>query len=293
MRVEEFEGKAVVTTKVSLRVAQLAENVFVYRRSGHSKMTERSGALGIPSNLRMGKNGVPTTSTGFVDAANLDKLKQGKPYSTLQLHVFDPKLIEAYRTEGWNLPYRDKEAQKQREGWMVEDPFKALVEEGRPLEHVVRWAHESHMIFGLSGEPLPVARRLNYIDFRVSERTYDLRKMAEVLLARKDVIVWKDPSNDYREPEVAKTPQEAITSIPHYNASRGRALTIYFKWMPSVADYRTVWKQCLTYKSKYPSTEFHRAMFDTDILGLRAAGATLCKEFHGDVPYEGGDSYDD
>jgi hypothetical protein len=45
-----------------------------------------------------------------------------------------------------------------------------------------------------------------------------------------------------------------------------------FRWVPDLATYRRAWARCLETDCKFPSTMFARAVYDLDLLGLRAAG---------------------
>ncbi len=79
--------------------------------------------------------------------------------------------------------------------------------------------------------------------------------------------------------ETAKTVEEAVASIPYYNERRGRTKTINFVWAPSVEDFRHVWSVAEAYGGSHPWSDRHQAMFDTDVLGLRAGGAARIKAF--------------
>ena len=175
--------------------------------------------------------------------------------------VGTPEFREFVRTQGW----ADSE-NFVRLVQAVSDPYTRLVEGTLSRDDVVVLEMSGHMLFDVDGAVLPCAVHFDYSDGRMENTQYDLKKALALLQGRADVRFGGDDG-------------DKIQRIPHYNASRMRHSFIDFVWTPSVEDYRRMWEKCLSY-DRYPSTNTHRAVFDLDLLGLRAGGAALRGDYY-------------
>jgi hypothetical protein len=203
--------------------------------------------------------------TGFCSLKEVSKfLKKGKipPYNEwcMVTHILLEHLQQNgfIMNDGLNKEY-------------YEDSFTAFKEQAGIL---VRFDNDAHMVFDSTGEPLPVAIHFDYIN-SIENESYNLELVSSILSSRKDILILKD-----------------IHDIPYYNACNGCTKTINFLWQPSVEDYRKMWNKCLLYGSKYPSCEMHQAVFDEDLLGLRAGGASKFDSYAGKYSEEGGVNYE-
>lgn len=272
--------KATISLKVSgqFDTLDIGNGLYAFKRSTRLLKTERKSEDGY--NMASPYSKGVSDRQGFFDEKNLEKALAGKSYSTTDLVLCEDKLIEHLRMWGW----QDAPGKKDRERfeWQRSDVYDALLEDPSRVEKLMRLDHGSHMRFDWTGKVLPVPIWFSYMDGRIAEDKYDLKRTAEILLARDDVHVfprqegWRDDPD--REGK-ATTVEQSIISIPGYNSERGRSRTIYFIYRPSVEDYRLMWEKCLSYKANYPSTERHRAIFDLDLLGLKAGGACLVQNY--------------
>lgn len=277
LKVNTIEGQAIIETAVRLRSANIAPNLHVYRRAVTHKTVEYIGKVSVPSGSKQKGN-----ISGFTDDKGLDSLiKKGVTPTQLPYFIMTAKVQEDYRTLGWVGASEKKE----NENWHKTDPFVALIDENVSLDQVVKWDSASHMLFDIEGQPLPVAVEIEYIMGGMDESRYDLVKAAEILLNRDDVHVYNFDAYGERGEGEATSIKEAIAPIPYYNADQGRSKTINARWMPSVKDYRRMWNRCLSYKDGYSSTKKHMAIFDEDLLGLRAGGAAYFDTFYGSKRY--------
>ena len=156
-------------------------------------------------------------------------------------------------------------------------PYTCIVENGVSPDNLVRLDIGSHMVFDRNGTVLPTATYVDYIEAQFHNGCYDLEKAAEVLA--------KDPrvqflGGYYHDSPLAEG-ESPIVSIPSYNAEAGRDKAIHFIFRPTAEDAIRLWQKQLSYNYQYPSTKKHEAMFDLDILGLRAAGVAKYDTFAG------------
>lgn len=178
--------------------------------------------------------------------------------------------LELFRTYGLCR----SEFSEQFHAEFSEHPFFDLEYGKATVDNVVRYDSFSELLFDRQGMLMPKAMYGCYIDAHLDEQSYDLEKAAAHLLTREDVFVaaargFTDP--DMQTP--ALSPLDAIHGIPGYNASPGRQRCLHILWRPSKADYQKMWDQANTY-GKHASLSNWRAIFDLDLLGLRAAGAS-------------------
>ena len=138
---------------------------------------------------------------------------------------------------------------------------------------VVEFDGGSHQLWDLERNPLPVGHHFNYIEGGFANDRYDLRRAAEILLARKDVTLHPDGGERVYGDWLDKGPDSYIGEIPHYNRDRRRTRCLSFVWAPSTEDYRKVLAAA---GNEWPTSwEFVRACLDVDVFGLRAGGALL------------------
>jgi hypothetical protein len=264
---------AVVSTR--LQYKQVEKGIAAFKIASTVETVKSVGELKV--NLA---SLIPTAETsGYVDDRNLKLLRQGKPYQTLQFWRLDASTRELIRTGGWQA--------WEKAGYVKsKDVFEAVADP----DCLVKVDTGSHMLFDRYGAALPVGINFDYISHGgITEGRYDLKKLAAHLLSRDDVQIfprkegWRTDQCD-KEGRATQVDQ-CITNIPYYNSERGASQTIYFRWAPTKEVYQRMWAHCLKKKKQYPSTYMHQAIFELDLLGVRACGAALFDDYHKSTRY--------
>lgn len=153
--------------------------------------------------------------------------------------------------------------------------YDAFVQSEVPLDRVVQVDRSSHMLFDRLGNALPTAIYFDYMRGQMDESTYDLEKAIEIL--SKDSRITPVGPDSYRD---AKGPSKLkFYDIPYYNSGPGRRKTLPFIFSPTKENMVALWAKAIGYRTNYPSTKLHDAVFDLDMLGLRAAGAAKFVNF--------------
>lgn len=155
--------------------------------------------------------------------------------------------------------------------------YDVFVQSEVPLDRVVQVDRGSSMLFDRLGNALPTAFYFDYMRGQMDESTYDLEKAIEIL--SKDFRVTPVDPDSYRG---AKGPSKLkFYDIPYYNSEPGRRKTLPFIFSPTKEDMVALWAKAIGYRTNYPSTKLHDAVFDLDMLGLRDAGAAKHDSFYG------------
>ena len=280
MDIQVFENTTTVVKKTALKVIEVDTDLYAFSLK---TTASRKSTAGTFSTLTPGRS--TTDVQGFVDAANLEKLKAGKDYKTRSLLVMPLAMQEALREKGWRM-WSDKAYAK----WCPNN--KAFDDVNDPTfdaSMVVDIRHDCHMLFDYNDKPLPVGVEFDYMSHgMITNGRYDLERLAKHLLSRSDCKIYKrnDRRSDVEAATYATTVKDAIVDVPYYNVSNGCSRTIYFVWQPSAADYTRMWERCLISNKRYPSTDMHKAIFELDLLGVRAAGAALFDDYYKSTEYE-------
>ena len=289
--VETFENRSTVVTEIVLDVLRIDQNLSVFRQISTETVETNTGSMKAPTEPKI------TEVEGLIDDKNLSFLKKGRPFKTVTKYVvMTPAMRECFATNhfsrAWDHPLAKTDIVR---GKGLFDHFK----NGGTADDLVIMDTSAHMLFDRHGEVLPTGILFDYIAAgRISNRNYHLDKVAEILLARPDVDVWahqggfnsdkpaeiRDAATSKKtgECKLAETVEEALFTIPYYNAERGRTHTMYFLWKPSVEDYRKLWEACKATKTTYPSTNMHQCIFELDMLGLRGGGAAKHNDYYTD-----------
>lgn len=172
--------------------------------------------------------------------------------------IVSQKFLDELTSYGWN----GKDNNYKHWELISKKPYDDL---NKVKYHLIQADISSHMIFDVNHEPLPVAIYFSYTDGSIKSSSYNLDTLAKILSKRNDVKLLVD--NEL---------------IPYYNNDSGSERYSEFIWRPTVKEYRKMWKKCLSYKTEYPSTNNHMAVFDLDLLGLRRGGAAKFDSFYGE-----------
>jgi hypothetical protein len=189
------------------------------------------------------------------------------------LRVVPPGFRDAARTKGYPTALQEFEKQIVWKGDFMDQFIKGQVD----FDDMVYLDNGSHMLFDRNHDVLPTAISFDYLNTHVHSGAYHLEKALEVLA--KDPRMIPRPSRDAlrRNPGLDKAlaVTEAFTFDANYSHS------IEFAFAPTPEDMRTIWEKAKSYGTNYPSTMLRQAVFDLDMLGLRAAGAAKYDTFYG------------
>lgn len=198
------------------------------------------------------------------------------------LRVVPPGFRDAARTKGYPTALQEFEKQFVWKG----DFMDQLVEGQVDFDDIIYLDNGAHMLFDRFYEVLPTAISFDYSNRMVHDRAYHLDKALEVLVKDPRVIPRASRETLRRYPDMAN--KLAITDADTFDDSVTR--TIEFAFAPTPDDMRTIWEKAKSYGTNYPSTMLRQAVFDLDMLGLRAAGAAKYDTFYGcDEPPENDD----
>lgn len=263
--VESLLSETTVVTRKSLEAVVLGDKVVIYR------LTTATTSDKKPEPSLSVKEGA-TSKDGF--EAFRDGAAALPNYAPGQVAVLGtPALVEAMRTHGW----LDDGFHKLLRAY-IETPYIRWMSGGCTVEDIILFEGGGHMCYDWKGVPMACALAFDYISARMNDGQYDLPRALEILKARKDIRFW---GADHWEKD------GEVLQVPGYNRSRGCREYISFVWMPSREDYLKMWAKAQSYSTpgKSPaSTERYRAIFDEDLLGLRAGGAARHGDFYGHVP---------
>jgi hypothetical protein len=245
-----------ITRTVTLDTQKVGDNLNAYRLTTRHVLGKATGTLKNAKDIY----GDQPPVEGLIDDKNLKAMVAGRDYSTKgNLYWMSSEALEAFRTSApgsdiWNERYSVGRR----------DLFAVLVEEGQPLENVVRSDELSsgHVLVNIHGDALPVALYYDYIRGRFNSTQYDLEALAAHLLARDDVDVYIDTrrwTHRGDERKIAETVEECMFRIPHYN---GGGTAIQFLWKPSTE----VWERGK--KAKYRSNVVHGNAVEMDVLDI-------------------------
>jgi hypothetical protein len=176
---------------------------------------------------------------------------------------------------------------------VAQHPFTSLVEGAAKGSVLVQNRLDSHSVLRAEdGGELARLQVGEYTSGQFDNAHYDLTKAATHLLTRPDIRLYVDRRYGVGNVQLASTPAQAIHQIPGYNSERGRDQHLLFRWMPSQED----WDKVCGQRAKAPKTpktlfssDIWQAVFELDILGLRACGAAHFTDYFESKPTGGDD----
>ncbi len=214
--------------------------------------------------------GKKTVVEGLATDSELDRVKQGKKGETPS--TSEPLLGMGVVLEGTS----EKLGQEGINAWKtVKEPFTHTTQ-GKPFE-VLCGNFTTCRMETLKGEIVPVALNLSGEGFKFTNLEYDLPKAVKILRARKDVKLWESYG-------------ESIFDLPAYACDRdgeGKDKQIRFTWSPS----KTQTEQMHEVVKGAPDwlcsgDKLVWAIFEADMLGLRAGGAARSLDYFGREPLQ-------
>ena len=246
-----------VELESTVDLLEIEDNLFAFRR----RLTATTAK---PVLVATGVWPQETVQHGFVDQKNAAKLAKNKRFKELEFEVLTSKELESVR-------HAEITQALQNVDMRGRNPLEVFQEDtSLTADNVVRFDWSSHMLFDRHGQVLPTGQVFDYIHSGIDETSYDLEALARVLLARPDINVFSGRENSTLHRKLAKTVEQAMFSIPYYNASEGRTRSIQFIWKPSREDFARVWEHAQKFNRLYPSTCIHASFLALDIAGTEA-----------------------
>lgn len=215
--------------------------------------------------------GFATPKAVFAFADNKATVIREKP----KMFVAPPGFREAARTKGFMTAWEEFS----KIMYEKKDHMEAFMASQIDLEDVVEFDVGTHMLFDQDGQVLPTAILFDYMNGFLRNGNYDMTKALKIL--SKDKRVMSNPDTTSRRARTSKEePVLSIFDVPHYNRSPASSQFLSFWFAPTVEDMRAIWEKAKSYGTKYPSTTFHQAIFDLDLMGLRAGGAAKYPDYY-------------
>jgi hypothetical protein len=135
-----------------------------------------------------------------------------------QFCVVEPELLERLRLTGW---FHDADY-----GLISKEPLTRILSL-KPYQ-VVRLRNYDHSLFDLEGQRLPVGVHFNYLDGRVNDYSFDLKRLLAHLQGRDDVTIQRE-----------RYCAQDIHRIPSYNAGDTSGYNgLSFIWHPTAELFR-------------------------------------------------------
>lgn len=219
-----------------------------------------------PANLR--QHYQPTLTSGFAPPADIaafldDEAAEVKGIAGML--IAPPGFKETMR----HNMFMDALEKHQTELFAKADRLEGLQSGTIDLDDIIRLDTASHLLYDRHGEVLPVGFRLDYSTGGYHSGRYDIDKALEIL--SKDPRVSPLPIR-------GKVPEGGLRVLrvaDHFSTDDYEQRHIAFMFAPTVEDMRALLARCKSYEdgSSYPWGNRYDALFDLDILGLRAGGA--------------------
>lgn len=224
----------------------------------------------VPANLRL--HFKPELKSGFATPADISAFLDDQANELKAIPGM--RVVPAgFREMAQRVGFMDAFEVSQAAMLVTNDHLENLRSGAVSLDDVVRVELSSHMLFDRHGEILPVAIRFDYSNGGFHSGRYDIDKALAILA--------KDPRV---APVVARgKPQVGGLSVrrvaDHFSTDDFNQRHIPFIFAPTVEDMRAIWAKCLSYGDNYAFGRKYDAIFDLDILGLRAGGATKYENY--------------
>lgn len=265
MKVIKRINSKVETIDRTVEYANVADNVAAYRVTNKIVITRKRGHNG-----KLRCEDLVRVDCGFGSVTGIKEFLAGRveiipePEGPFSFSMVNSQYLEILKLQGWLSLPEDPERKRIFEGMAeIKDPL-AHLERGLGSETIIKFAG-ANIVFDLNDKPLPVAMMIGDGMYMSLSLDYDEDMVHKILKERNDVSVYKAPY--------------------------GKKV---FVWNPSVKDYRLMWDRCKSLEGasiySLGSLKKYHAIFDLDLLGLRAGGASKYDEFLGRLSEE--DCYD-
>lgn len=260
-----------------MQVKTQAIDLRVERTLSHREVAPGVSAYKL-QDVFSGKDEVPAWCQNLLDG----KVKQGL-VKTGELQKFaNGKVQELKNDARYYLVPKEYLTLAQQQGFTAAEDDKELLKllsevNANPMEAPEDWAvvamdYGSHMLFDVQGNPLPVGLFYDYSSGLARDGAYFMDKLVPYLQSHPQV-------HPYRGKHIQ------CESVPYYNVSPGCSKFATFVFAPTFDQMQAMWACAKKLNPKYPSTVLHEAVFELDLLGLRAAGIARSESYYG-VPEE-------
>lgn len=228
---------------------------------------------GTPENLKT--HFADTVTCGFARPADIFAFTddQAPALTPIQALRVAPKgFREAARELGFMRAFEKFQEDFRHPGDRLDD-----FREGRiDLDDILYFAIDSHMLFDRNHQVLPTGLHFDDTNGLIHNGAYHLDKVLAVLA--KDPRITPVVSSYDRSRLADKEPVLRIRGIATCNSCSDQ--TIDFMFSPTADDMRAIWAEAQKFGTNYhPSTKLREAIFNLDLLGLRAAGAAKYDNF--------------
>lgn len=245
---------------------QVHPDWFVYRLDYSMTMDAADAAGGFatqyPNQCREGFSPI---------SALASMLAGGVPVSAPQ-ETGEPMVVPAEAQSRMATVPTHELIQELRETVAVKKPFTALSENPALVQDLLIWCGYSHTFMDMAGTPLPQPLSFDYSEGLMCDGAYDLEKALEVLKKNPRVKAQGEPTAFYPERGTLR-----IEAVPYYNRRPGVRKSLSFQFTPTPEDLAKMVAHipnALTYDDAR-----RKAIFELDLLGLRAAGASRCATY--------------
>lgn len=233
------------------------------------------------SSLTKGPAEGEKNAQGFTTSDGIAKFLEGSDENITthpQAVAGSPGLVEGIRRYGIGSNWFEGQYPFVGTGSRNARAFDEWVDGQLTADEIVLLDLSNNLAADSHGVPLPVANFLGYSpsEGQVHNGLYDLNKVATILGKRSD-IRFVNPRE--RDSEVPKG-WDPIQSVPYYNADEGRSYYIPCVWMPTREDYLKLSEHLGDRLGL--SMDRAAAIFDLDLLGLRAGGAARSESYYGE-----------
>lgn len=202
---------------------------------------------------------------GIAKTSAIKQFEQGKAKELKgdqRFYLVPPEYLTLVREQGFTAPGEDKELTE-----------RIAAANDTPLEMPEGWSvvvvdYASHMLFDVEGQPLPVGLYYDYMSGMVCDGAYFIEKMVPYLKEHPQVQGFRGKAIECQ-------------SVPYYNVSPGCSRYTTFVFGPTQAQMLALWECAQKLNKHYPSAVLREAVFELDLLGLRAAGIARSDSFYG------------
>ena len=287
IEIKEYHAQLTTVTESSLKVVPLRGDLVVYQLTSNCAHTHQG-------EFRITRPSTQSFSEGIAFQEDIESFlaRKNSQEKALSIQNDIPTNCWTFLTRDGRdyiaqngCIARDKQGEQIMRKALIDRPYTALVNEEVTVDDLVCFAGGGYMIFDADLNPLPTGIYMDYIDARFSNRMYDLKKASQILRARNDIQFFNDQGH-----RINPNKTSVIFNIPHYNRETCSNRCMYLMWTPSQEDMKKLWEKCKEISppkkvrrreviDTTPGVERHRAIFEADLLGLRAGGAALYDDF--------------
>ena len=287
MSTETFHSRIAIVQESSLHTVRLIDDLVAYRHEV-TTTTERSGDYPLNTLPSVVREGIASMAEiqAYIMRPNDEAIETVFPSHNdiphSRFHFMRKSGREWLAKNGFFWAVRkqiEKEARKVFDDANIKLPYTAFTNGEVSLEELAYYAFESHLILDYDGNPLPTAFEFSDVvtDRSIDERAYDLKKAVQILMKRDDVQFLNESGDALK-----KTGNSSkICRSRSWSSHTQEYNYLHIMWSPSNQDMQAIWDYCKQvypkkHLSRYDITPYqmaYRAIFEKDLLGLRAGGA--------------------